>query len=173
MQSCVKLWSLKIMFRMRCVIFTDFGRNFEFSGSFVLIIDVCSNCFSVKFNIQMVFRLFVRSWRWSWEVEMLGPDILDPILHLILILLIYTKLDVKLIYLNSTLNYGIPPVLVFQLEVYCNVDRLQTGLTAQKEGTNARWYSNKTSLTCFKNIILYCPNNLKISCKTLFQFVEQ
>ena len=47
---------------------------------------------------------------------MLGPDILDPILHLILILLIYTKLDVKLIYLNSTLNYGIPPVLIFQTD---------------------------------------------------------
>ena len=34
-------------------------------------------------------------------------------------------------YLNSTLNFGIPPVLVFQLEVYYNVDRLLTGITAQ------------------------------------------
>ena len=50
-------------------------------------------------------------------------------------------------YLNSTLNFGIPPVLVFQLEVYYKVDRLLTGLTAQqKGGTTARWYSNKTSL---------------------------
>ena len=38
------------------------------------------------------------------------------------------------------------PVLVFQLEVYFNVDRLLTGLTAQQKGTTARWYSNKTSL---------------------------
>ena len=49
-------------------------------------------------------------------------------------------------YLNSTLNFGIPPVLVFQLEVYYKVDRLLTGLTAQQKGTPARWYSNKTSL---------------------------
>ena len=49
-------------------------------------------------------------------------------------------------YLNSTLNFGIPPVLVFQLEVYNKVDRLPTGLTAQPKGTTARWYSNKTTL---------------------------
>ena len=49
-------------------------------------------------------------------------------------------------YLNSTLNLGIPPVLVFQLEVYYKVDRLLTVLTAQQKGTTARWYSNKTSL---------------------------
>ena len=49
-------------------------------------------------------------------------------------------------YLNSTLHFGIPPVLVFQLEVYYNVDRLLTGLTAQQKGTTARRYSNKTSL---------------------------
>ena len=49
-------------------------------------------------------------------------------------------------YLNSTLNFGIPPVLVFQLEVYYKVDRLLTGLTAQQKGTTAQWYSNKTSL---------------------------
>ena len=50
-------------------------------------------------------------------------------------------------YLNSTLNLGIPPVLVFQLEVYYMVDRLLTGLTAQQIGTTVRWYSNKTSLS--------------------------
>ena len=33
--------------------------------------------------------------------------------------------------MNSTLNFGIPTVLVFQLEVYYKVDRLLTGLTAQ------------------------------------------
>ena len=49
-------------------------------------------------------------------------------------------------YLNSTSNFGIPPVFVFQLEVYNKVDRLLTGLTAQQKGTTARWYSNKTSL---------------------------
>ena len=52
-------------------------------------------------------------------------------------------------YLNSTLNFGIPPVLVFQLEVYYKVDRLLTGLTAQQKGTTARWYPNKTSLIYF------------------------
>ena len=54
-------------------------------------------------------------------------------------------------YLNSTLNFGIPPVLVFQLEVYCKVDRLLTGLIAQLKGTTARWYSNKTSLVLFSD----------------------
>ena len=49
-------------------------------------------------------------------------------------------------YLNSTLNFGIPPVLVFQLEVYYKVGRLLTDLTAQQKGITARWYSNKTSL---------------------------
>ena len=52
-------------------------------------------------------------------------------------------------YLNSTLNFGIPPVLVFQLEVYYKVDRLLTGLTAQQKGTTALWYSNKTYLIMF------------------------
>ena len=47
-----------------------------------------------------------------------------------------------MLYLNSTLNFGIPPVLVFQLEVYYKVDRLLTGLTALQKGTTARWYSN-------------------------------
>ena len=40
-----------------------------------------------------------------------------------------------------------PPVLVFQLEVYYKVDRLLTGLTAQQKGTTAQRYSNKKSLT--------------------------
>ena len=55
-------------------------------------------------------------------------------------------MEVEMFYLNSTLNFGILPVLVFQLEVYCKVDRHLTGLTAQLKGTSARWYSNKTSL---------------------------
>ena len=52
----------------------------------------------------------------------------------------------ELFYLNSTLNFEIPPVLIFQIEVYYDVDRLLTGLTAQQKGATARWYSNKTSL---------------------------
>ena len=57
-----------------------------------------------------------------------------------------TTYNIEMFYLNSTINFGIPLVLVFQLEVYYKVDRLLTGLTAQQEGTTARWYSNKTSL---------------------------
>ena len=52
----------------------------------------------------------------------------------------------EMFYLNSTLNYEIPLVLVFQLEVYNKVVRLLTGLTAQQKGTTTRWYSNKTFL---------------------------
>ena len=48
--------------------------------------------------------------------------------------------------LNSTLNFGIQPVLEFKLEVYYKVGRFLTGLIAQQKGTIARWYSNKTSL---------------------------
>ena len=58
-------------------------------------------------------------------------------------------------YLNSTLNFGILPVLVFQLEVYYKVDRLLTGLTTQPKGTTALWYSNKTSLNDFCSEISY------------------
>ena len=54
--------------------------------------------------------------------------------------------EIKMFYLNSNLNFGIPPVLAFQLEVYYKVDRLLTDLTAQQKGATARWYSNKTSL---------------------------
>ena len=51
--------------------------------------------------------------------------------------------QIELFYLNSTLNFGIPTLLVFQLEVYYKVDRLLTGLTAQQKGTTAQWYSKK------------------------------
>ena len=54
--------------------------------------------------------------------------------------------QLEMFYLNFTLNFGIPPVLVFQLEVYYKVERLLTGLTAQQKRTTARLYSNKTSL---------------------------
>ena len=53
---------------------------------------------------------------------------------------------IEMFYLNYTLNFGIPPVLVFQLEVYYKLDRLLTGLTVQQKGTTARRYSNKISL---------------------------
>ena len=44
----------------------------------------------------------------------------------------YTKKkQVELFYLNSTLNFGIPIVFVFQLEVYYMADRLLIGLSAQ------------------------------------------
>ena len=56
----------------------------------------------------------------------------------------HTLHNKEMFYLNSTLNFGIPPVLVFQLEVYYKVDRLLTGQTAQQKGTTARWYLNKT-----------------------------
>ena len=56
------------------------------------------------------------------------------------------NLVVEMFYMNSTLNFGISPVMVFQLEVSYEVDRLLNGLTAQQKGTTARWYSNKTSL---------------------------
>ena len=54
--------------------------------------------------------------------------------------------NLEMFYLNSTINFGIPLVLVFQLEVYYKVDRLLCGLTAQQKGTTARWYSDKTFL---------------------------
>ena len=53
---------------------------------------------------------------------------------------------VEMFYLNTTLNFGIPIVFVFQFEVYYKAARLLTGLTVQQKGTTARWYSNKTSL---------------------------
>ena len=47
------------------------------------------------------------------------------------------NLILEMFYLNSILNFGIPPVLVFQLEVYYKLDRLLIGLTAQLKGTPA------------------------------------
>ena len=43
----------------------------------------------------------------------------------------------EIFYLNSTLNFGMPTVLVFQLEVYYKVDRLLIGQTAQQKGPTA------------------------------------
>jgi len=64
-------------------------------------------------------------------------------------------------YLNSTLIFGIPTVLVFHLEVYNKVDRLLTGLTAQQKGATARWYSNKTSLVPKVSVKKLIPKTLK------------
>ena len=54
--------------------------------------------------------------------------------------------ELEMFYMNSTLNFRIPPVLVFQLEVYYKLLLLLAGLPARQKGTSARWYSNKTSL---------------------------
>ena len=62
---------------------------------------------------------------------------------------------IELFYLNSTLNFEILPVLVFQLEDYYKIDRLLTGLTAQQKGATARWYSNKTSLCNVYSLFIY------------------
>ena len=70
--------------------------------------------------------------------------------------------NIELFYLNSTLNFGIPTVLVFQLEVYYKVDRLLTGLTAQQKGATVRWYSNKTSLYPFRIMDVDTGSELKI-----------
>ena len=71
-----------------------------------------------------------------------------------------------MLYLNSTSNYGIPPVLVIQLEVYYKVDRLLTGLTAQQKGTIARWNSNKTSLNVFSILMKDIVHNTVGSIQT-------
>ena len=67
----------------------------------------------------------------------------------------------EMFYLNSTLNFGIPPVLVLHLEVYYKVDRL-TGPTAQLKETTARWYSNKTSLHIFSQVAAPALRNILI-----------
>ena len=69
-------------------------------------------------------------------------------------LLLQKDNNLEMFYLNSTLNFGIPKVLVFQLEVYYKADRLLSGLTAQQKGTTARRYSNKTSLPEFSPKLL-------------------
>ena len=58
--------------------------------------------------------------------------------------------NLEMFYLNSTINFGIPLVLVFQLEVYYLADKLLTGLTAQQKGTTTPNYSNKTYLATFR-----------------------
>jgi len=73
-------------------------------------------------------------------------------------------------YLNSTLNFGIPPVLVFQLEVYYVVDRLLAGLTALQKGTTAGWYSNETSLLKIDTLnIKYLMSHKKNVCSQLIK----
>ena len=57
------------------------------------------------------------------------------------------------------LNFGIPPVLVYQLEVYYKVDRLLTGLIAQQiKGAEADLYTvrdllvSKSIKICFRTL---------------------
>ena len=57
---------------------------------------------------------------------------------------------IEMFCLNSTLNFGIPPVLVFQVEVYYNC-LLLTGIPILAVFQNLRWNSNKTSLHKFQN----------------------
>ena len=57
--------------------------------------------------------------------------------------------QIEMFFFNSTLIFGIPPLLIFQLEVNYKVDRLLTGLTAWQKGTTAWWYPNKTFLFFF------------------------
>ena len=80
----------------------------------------------------------------------------------------------EMFYLNSTLNFGILPVFVFQLEVYYKVDRLLTGLTAQLKGTTARWYSNKTSLSTIYYYYYYQLEsiNMLYSTHTTVRFIH-
>ena len=70
---------------------------------------------------------------------------------------------VEMFYFNSTLNFGIPPVLEFQLEVYYKVDRLLTGLTTQQRGTTVQWFSNKSSLLHHMNERNYFAQNQTLS----------
>ena len=60
-----------------------------------------------------------------------------------------SDIELEMFYLNSTQNFGILPVLVFQIEVYYKVDRLLTGLTAQQKGT---WYFGTCCKTGRKSI---------------------
>ena len=75
---------------------------------------------------------------------------------------------VEMFYLNSTLNFGIPSVLVFQFEFYYKVDRLLTGLTAQQKGTTARWYLDKTSLCIFKFTTIIKINQIFLNQNFIF-----
>ena len=80
-------------------------------------------------------------------------------------------------YLNSTLNFGIPPVLVFQLEIYYKLDRLLTGPPTQQKGTTARWYSSLIIYSKFifylrvgKFTLDYCKYERKAQSKTYISF---
>ena len=55
-------------------------------------------------------------------------------------------IHIEMFYLNSTLNFGIPPVLVFQLEVCLPYSRLLAGIQILAVFPNLRWNSNITSL---------------------------
>ena len=61
-----------------------------------------------------------------------------------------------MIYLNTTISFEVLPVLVFQLEIYCKVDRLLTGLTAQQKGTAAGWFF----YLLLANSLLFSTNQL-------------
>ena len=84
----------------------------------------------IRFKHQKIF-LVDQQWYLIWDsLDTINPKGMNkerPIFRRQI-----AKIDV-MFYLNSTLNFGIPPVLVYQLEVYYKVDRLLTGLPAQKK----------------------------------------
>ena len=60
-------------------------------------------------------------------------------------------------YLNSTLNFGTPPVLVFQLEACLPYSRLLAGIPMLAVFQTLRSNSNKTSLSLFDiKLMLNC-----------------
>ena len=65
------------------------------------------------------------------------------------------QLLIELFWLNSTLNFEMPPVLVFQIKVYYKVHRLLTGLTAYQKGTAALGHSNQTFLLNLLHVQLF------------------
>ena len=103
-------------------------------------------------------------WQLIALMKMSSQPVEYPNLQICICLIFY----LELFYLNFILNFGIPIVFVFQLEVYYKADRLLTGLTAQQKRATARLYSNKTSLTYFLKIMF----NLN-TIEHLFLFVEQ
>ena len=130
----LKSWkSYRLLWKEMSLIWTIIasGLYAEIFMTILLVIPNISNKFWCKIINFSIIRLYVIQC-WGWR-------------------------PVEMFYLNSTLNFGIPLVLVFQLEVYYKIDRLLTGLTAQQKGTTARWYSNKTSLIGVGELIQTWP----------------
>ena len=90
----------------------------RFSGWAVCVMDnLCHTTFFSLSELQLKSNLPTRMLKFLVDTQFISLPSWDII---------------EMFYLNSTLNFGIPPVLEFQLEVYYKVDRLLTGLTAQQ-----------------------------------------